>query len=120
MNENQLRSWRPRQPSSSLRRRLFQLANDTDIVPHVRWLWSCLAPTMACSLLALVALNRDAGGFPTRLPMAVILSNQDNAAFASAGAATAQNHLAALTFDSTNGSLFRSSIRFTPATNLTN
>jgi hypothetical protein len=120
MNENQLRSWRPRQPSAALKRRLFHLADDAEIVPQARWLWSCLAPTLACALLTLFVLNHDGDGLPSALPMTAILSSQDNAAFASGGATTTQNHLAAVTFDSTNGSIFQSSMRFTPLTNLTN
>jgi hypothetical protein len=120
MNENQLRSWRPRQPSAALKRRLFRVADDAEIVPQARWLWRCLAPTMACALLTLFVLNHDGNGLPSASPMAAILGSQDNAAFASGGAATTQNHLAAVTFDSTNGSLFQSSMRFTPLTSLTN
>jgi len=75
---------------------------------------------MACALLTLMALNRESGGLPSKLPIALILSNQDNAAFATGGAQTRENHLAAVTFGWTNDSVFRSSIRFTPTTNLTN
>jgi hypothetical protein len=118
MNENQLRSWRPRQPSAGLKRRIFGFARDLD-VPTARWLWSCMAPTMACALLALMALDRD-GGLKAKTPMTLILSTQDNAAFASGGVQTKENHLAAVTFGWTNDSVFRSSIHFTPTTNLTN
>ena len=79
-----------------------------------------MAPTMACALLAFMALNHDGGGLDSKMPMALILSNQHNAAFASGGAQTEQNHLAAVTFDSTNRSILESSIGFTPTTNLTN
>ena len=78
-----------------------------------------MAPTMACVLLTLMALNHG-GGLDVKIPMSVILSNQNNAAFASGGAQTGQNHLATVTFDSTNRSILGSSIRFTPTTNLTN
>jgi len=118
MNENPLFSWRPRRASAGLRRRLFRLAADVD-VPTARWLWSCVAPTMACSLLALMALNREGEGLPSKLPIASILSSQNNAAFASGTAQTEQNHLATVTFGWTNDSVLRSSIRFT-TTNLTN
>ena len=119
LNENQLLAWRPRRASSGLKRRIFRLAG-ADEVPTVRWLWSCLAPTMACTLLTLMALNREGGGLPSPMPIALILSNQDNAAFATGGVQTRQNHLAAVTFGWTNGGVFQSSIRFTQTTNLTN
>jgi len=118
MNEKTLLSWQPRQPSAALKRRLLRLADEQEVVPAIRWLWRCVVPTMACALLALVAVNHD--GVKETLPMGQILSSQANAAFASGGASSGQNHLAAVTFDWTNQSVFQSSIRFTPTTNLTN
>lgn len=120
MNENQLLSWRPRRPSAALRRRLLGLAGQEEEGLSGRWFWSCVAPTMACAVLTLVVLNHGAGGLDAKLPMSLILSNQSAAAFASAGNDTAQNHLAVVTFDSTNRSALGSSIRFTPKTNVTN
>jgi hypothetical protein len=118
MNETQWRSWRPRRPSSGLKRRILGVAGEAD-VPTARWLWGCVAPTMACALLTLMAFNRDDG--PGQKPaMALILSSQDNAAYATGGAQTEENHLATVTFDWTNRSVFQSSIRFTPSTNLSN
>ncbi len=119
MTETQLRSWRPRHPSAGLKRRLLRLADEAD-VPTARWLWSCLAPTMACALLTLMAFNHDSGGLGQKPAMALILSNQNNAAYATGGAQTPENHLAAVTFDWTNRSVFKSIIRFTPATNFSN
>ena len=119
MNETQLRSWRPRRPSAGLKRRILSFAGEVD-VPTARWLWSCVAPTMACALLTLMAFNHDGDALGRKQPMALILSNQDNAAYATGGAQTEQNHLAAVTFDWTNRSVFKSSIRFTPATNFSN
>jgi hypothetical protein len=88
-------------------------------LPTARWLWSCVAPTMACALLALMALDRDGSGLPARMSITTILSSQNNAAFASGMGQNEQNHLAAVTFGWTNDSILRSSIRFT-TTNLTN
>jgi hypothetical protein len=119
LDEHQLLSWRPRQPSAGLKRRLLRLAG-ADEVPTTRWLWSGVAPTMACALLTLMALNHDGSGLPSPLPVVLRLSNQDNAAFATGDAQTRENQLAAVTLDWTNGSVFKSSIRFTPTTNLTN
>jgi hypothetical protein len=75
---------------------------------------------MACTLLTLMALEQDPNGLKSNLPMALILSNQSNASFASAGEQTEQNHLAAVTFGWTNDAASPSSIRFTQITNLTN
>ncbi len=75
---------------------------------------------MACVLLTLMVWNHGGETLVTKEPISLILSNQSNVAYATGGAETAQNHLAALTFDSTNRSDLGSSIRFTPSTNLTN
>jgi len=119
LNENQLLSWRPRRPSAGLKRRLLRLTGP-DEIPTAQWLWRGVAPTVACALLTLMALNHGDSGLPSQLPVALMLSNQDNAAFATGGAQTRENHLAAVTFGWTNGSVFKSSIRFTPTTNLIN
>jgi hypothetical protein len=119
MTENQLRSWRPRQPSARLRHRILELAGEPE-TPTARWLWSGLVPTMACVLLTFMAFNRDDSGLGPKLPLAFALTNQSDAAYATGGAQTPQNHLAAITFDWTNRSGFQSSIRFTPTTNLSN
>ena len=119
MNETQLRSWRPRRPSAGLKRRILQFASEAD-VPTARWLWGCVAPTMACALLTLMAFNRAGDGLGQQPTIASILSSQSRAAYATGGAQAEQNHLAAVTFDSTNRSLLGSSIRFTPTTNLSN
>ncbi len=119
MNENPFHSWQPRRPSRGLKRRIFGSAVTQEDLPSRQWLWG-LAPTMACALLTLMALNHNGGGFESRMPMNLILSNQDSAVFASGGGQVGQNHLANVTFGWTNRSDFQSSIRFTPPTNLTN
>ena len=119
MTETQLRSWRPRRPSAGLKRRILRFAGEAD-VPTARWLWSCVAPTMACTLLTLMAFNHDSGGLGQKPAMALILSSQNNAVYATGGAQTEQNHLAAVTFDWTNRSDFKSIMGFTPTTNLSN
>ena len=76
---------------------------------------------MACALLTLMAFSHDnAGAGPKSASMAMILSNQNSVAYATGGAQTGQNHVAAVSFDSTNRSILESSIGFTPITNLTN
>lgn len=67
-----------------------------------------------------MAVNREGSGVQSKLPMALILSNQDNAAFAAGGAQTKENHLAAVSFGWTNGSVIEPSVRLTPVLNLTN
>ena len=119
MNETQLRSWRPRRPSAGLKRRILRFTGEAE-VPTARWLWSCVAPTMACALLTLMAFNRNGDGLGQKPAMALILSSPSDAAQAADGAQTAENHLAAVTFDWTNRSVFKSIIRFTPSTNLSN
>jgi hypothetical protein len=75
---------------------------------------------MACALLTLMALNHEGAGLDAKEPMTMILSNQNNAAFASAGQQSGLNHLAVVTFGWTNQSIFAPSMRFTRATNFTN
>lgn len=75
---------------------------------------------MACALLTLLAFNHDDEGLGQKPTIALILSSQNNAAYATGGAQTPENHLAAVTFDWTNRSIFQSSIRFTPSMNFSN
>ncbi len=104
MTVSQLRSWRPRRPSAALKRRLFGF--DAEAL-NARWLWSCLAPTMACALLALMAFNHD-NVLRQTVPMAALLTNQNAAAYAIGDGQAPQNHVALVTFDLTNRSAFES------------
>ena len=112
-----MRSWRPRQPAAGLKQKI--LATER-VTPTASWLWGALAPTMACLLLTLLAFNHGGDGLGSKPVMAMMWSNQSCAAFAADGEQTAQNHLAAVTFDWTNRSSFKSIIRFTPTTNFSN
>ena len=112
-----MRSWRPRRPAARLKQKI--LTTDTEM-PTAKWLWGGLAPTMACVLLTLMAFNHDGGGLGVKPMMTMVLSNQSYAAYASGGEQTAQNHLAAVTFDWTNHSGIKSIISFTPTTNFSN
>lgn len=67
-----------------------------------------------------MALDREGAGLGSGTATALILTNPGSAAYAAAGLQTEQNHLAAVTFDSTNRSVLRSSIRFTETTNFSN
>jgi len=117
MNETQLRSWRPRRPSAGLKRRILAGGGEAP-GPSARWLWGCVAPTLACAMLTLMVFNHD--GLGQRPDLAMILSSQNDAAYAAGGEQSPENHLAGVTFDWTNRSVFKSSIRFTPETNLSN
>jgi len=75
---------------------------------------------MACALLTLMALNHGGDGIGSRPMMAMVLSNQSCAAYLSDGTQVAQNHLATVSFDSTNYGGFRSITGFMPTTNFSN
>ncbi len=81
--EKQLRSWQPRRPSVKLKRRLF--AAPANVMPKVAWLVGSLAPVTACVLLSFSVFNSEnTGRLLRREPMAaMILSNQNYAAYAS-------------------------------------
>jgi hypothetical protein len=117
--ETTLRSWRPRPPTAGLESRLFASQTGAEL-PTLRWLWAGLAPAMACVLLTLMVLNREDNELGIQPAMTHILGCQNSAAHATDETQTAQNHLAAVTFDWTNQSNFNSSIRFAPPTNLSN
>jgi hypothetical protein len=117
--ETQLSSWRPRRPSAGLKRRIFTHASQFS-ARTTRWLWGTLTPTMACLLLTLCMLNSSNSVIHPKPDITMILSNQGNAFDGGDGGQTAQNHLASVTFDWTNHSVFNSSIRFTPTTNSSN
>jgi hypothetical protein len=74
---------------------------------------------MACLLLTIV-LNSSNSGIRQKSTLTMDLSSQGGFIAAGDGGQTAQNHLSSVTFDWTNHSVFNSSIRFTPTTNLSN
>ena len=108
--ENRLRSWRPRRPSAKLERRLF--GTPARLLPKAAWLLGSLAPAIACLLLTLSMFNPGNGGHSLRHEplVAMILSNQSYAAYASDNFRGAQNNLAAVTFDWTNHAISPSSM----------
>ena len=112
-----MRSWQPRPPAAGLRHKIFSAE---DAVPTAKWLWGGLAPAMACALLTLVAFNHGGDGLTSKPIMAMVLSNQSYAAYASGEGRTAQNRVDGVTFDWTNHSSFKSIISFTPTTNFSN
>jgi hypothetical protein len=108
--ETRLRSWRPRRPSAKLERRLF--GAPLNFMPKLAWLVGSLAPAAACLLLTLSIFSPGNSGNPLRHdPMvAMILSNQNYAAYAADNFRGAQNNLSAVTFEWTNRSVSPSSM----------
>lgn len=113
--ETQLRSWRPRRPSAGLKRRILSVRPGT---PATAAFLGWLAPATACALLTLLVFNSSsglpAGPSSHGTMMAMILSNQNYAAYAPDGSQNVQNRLSSVTFDWTNSGTSGSSIRFTP------
>jgi hypothetical protein len=108
--ENQLRSWQPRRPSSGLKRKLF--AGPVNVTRRMAWVLGSLAPATACALLTFSVFNSGNYNASSRpAPMvAMILSNQSSAAYASGNGDQSQNSLFSVTFDWTNHGNFTSSM----------
>ena len=117
--ERQLRSWLPRQPSAALRRKLFAVPK-TVSPQAARWYWGALAPTMACALLTVLTFNQERDGLRPAPGLSAAFSPENGEVMAVADSQTAQNHWASVTFDWTNRSDFKSSMRFQPTTNFSN
>jgi hypothetical protein len=115
--ETQLRSWQPRRPSTGLKRRIFSANPGRSVAA---WFMGSLAPVAACALLTLLVYssgNSLPGGSSGRgAMMAMVLSNQNYAAYASDGPQNVQNRLCTVTLDWTNRGASSSSVRFTPFT----
>ena len=113
--ETQLRSWQPRHPSAGLKRRIFSARPG---VPASTAFLGWLAPVTACALLTLLVFNPGnglhAGPANQGTVLAMMLSNQNYAAYASDGSQNVQNRLATVTFDWTNSGTSTSSVGFTP------
>src|ERR1700677_3698862 len=97
LNENHLRSWRPRRASAGLRRKLFGEAEST---PLLVWQFSRLAPAAVCLLFAMMTLHfgggsnwRDSG----RSVYADFHGGSNTVVF-SDQAQEQENHLASVTF----------------------
>lgn len=116
--EHAWRSWHPRRPSARLKQRLFR-AERAARAP-ARWLWATATatPALACLCVALMVQEANHAGLQPKpgLPANLSMDHLDFSAFD--GTDDQENRLAAVTFDWTNHAVFRSSIRFTPGTNL--
>ena len=117
-----MRSWTPRRPSASRRAEIFSraadISPDADLLSPASavFLRSVLAPALACVLLTLAVFNH--GG--DARPAAVAWGGGSN--FMADASRTAQNRwecVSSATFEWTNRGVFRSSMPFTPDTNLT-
>ena len=108
--ETRLRSWQPRRPSAKLKQRLF--AAPASFMPKTLWLLGSLAPATACVLLTFSVFNSEnTGSLLHHEPVsAMILSNQNYAAYASDNFRGSQNGLSSVTFDWTNHGGFTSSM----------
>ena len=122
-NEQQLRGWQPRRVSAKLKDRLFgpALAVSWDL----SWNFSRLIPVLGCVVFTLVSFHfrSDPAWRQAAIPAGSPASVSNCAAF-SDHAQEPQNHLASVTFDWTNPSIIKSSIRsqtgWPPATNFSN
>jgi len=108
--EDQLKSWRPRRPSAGLERRLFGARSK---VPSLTQAFGLLAPAVACLLFVGVIARQPEGralqlGGDDEKLVAVLLSNQNYAAFLPGSFKNEQNRWD--TFEWTNGGGFTSSI----------
>jgi hypothetical protein len=117
--ENTLRSWRLRRPAARLKRQIFK-PDAEPALPPIRWLWGSLAPAMACVLMAFVGIHRENENLlPARQGSLLLLgSNQPVVVSRPEAAQSSQNHLAEVTFDWTNRSVFQSSMPFALSNNL--
>jgi hypothetical protein len=81
-------------------------------MPKLAWLLGTLAPATACVLLTLSGFNPENAGTLLRRETltAMILSNQNYAAYASENFRGTENRLSSVTFDWTNHSGFTSSM----------
>jgi hypothetical protein len=114
--EEQMRRWTPRPPSASRRAEIFSrtaVGADDDLLSPTtaRFLRGVFAPVLACAMFSLAVFNH--GG--NAQPGGQIVWNGSN--FIADASHTAQNRWESVTFDWTNGGVFRSSIPFASATN---
>lgn len=119
-----MRGWRPRQPSAGLKERIFR---DRELaLPATRWNWHQFAPAMACLLFAMMVFHFNGGGTwrESRPALYADFTAGSNSVTFSDQAQELENHVSGVTFDWTNHSVFKSSMRSHfgsgPSTNLTN
>ena len=116
--ENQLRSWRPRRPSATLKWQLWlaRLASVPRMIRVVGW----LTPATACVLLALLAVNSE-NAMPrsgSRPPSILAMLSNQNYAVTMTSRQSEQNNLSCFTSDWTNASHSGFIPGFTPSRKL--
>ena len=117
--EKELRSWTPRNPSPSVKARLFGEAEVAE--PQSRLTLNWLAPAAACMLLLFVTFGPRSEAFPgagQEVPgsmVAMSLSNASVAAFLPSSPLVELNRVARSTFQSTSAPRSLSSLPFRPA-----
>lgn len=95
-------------------------------MPAWRWSWNCAAPAMMCAWLGLmIAHFNGTGEIHGAKPVINLLASNENSAVSYRDeAAEVQNHVATVTFDWTNHTVFKSSIGshsgLGPSTNFSN
>ena len=115
--EAQLRSWQPRQPASRLKQKISSAGGQP---LSLTWLWGALAPAFACVIVTMSVVSHEGDAVGTKAGMAAFCSNTTCSVSVAGTSQSAQNHLSAVTFDSTNHSGIQTIIAFTPATNFSN
>lgn len=110
--EMKLRSWQPRRPSAMLRFKLAVAAGN--FLPRAARFASWLVPATACLVLAMLNLRSENYTSVSRPPMtAMILSNQNYAAYWQGFDQHLENSPSAHIFRWTNDSASMSNMRFT-------
>jgi hypothetical protein len=123
INETQLHGWRPRRPSRALKGRIFEngISSPGENTDGPVWKWSFATPAVVCLLFAPLMFHFNSGALREPMPgWAVFSGTNDRPVAFSDHAQEVENHLSAVTFDWTNHTGFKSSIRFTPTANFSN
>lgn len=123
INETQLHGWRPRRPSRALKGRIFEsdILYPGENVHGPAWKWSFATPALVCVLFAMAMFHFNNGVLHESPPSwGMFSATNDRPVAFSDHAQEVENHLAAVTFDWTNHTGFKSSIGFTPTTNFSN
>jgi hypothetical protein len=82
-------------------------------------LWGSLTPAVACALVALTGMHRDSESLLAARPGTNQSPGEQTMVMSHPSAGqSAQNHLAGVTFEWTNRSLFQSSMAFALSNNL--
>ena len=111
--EDQLNTWKPRQPSTAIQRRLFSPAHARpELIRLINW----LAPATACLLLVLAAGRQESALTLTSQRheplLATVLSNQYAVAYLPGGSSQIERNTLPDIFESTNRNSSSSTVGF--------